>query len=374
MVFAILNFGVQAQNTGENPWKTKMSGEVYSLARYFYQDREASSQSWQVEARGVLHLESSFKETFQGKLTLIGNVNAYTQSRRRLWVNEAFLSYKKGKLFINAGKQIVKWGTLTGFSGFDLANRYDYYDFLDTENERLGLWGIDSRLNLGKTEIQVRLFEPDNRSMLHLEDNRWIDLPESLPNPNLPGEEVPVFYQGSQYSFNSSLPTVGIFLSSRIGAVEVKAKWLSANNDIPISSILLPGNTGSAHDYTVNLDYRPIHIGGLNASTWLGSWNIWSEVAHVESERYDNAGNLSKDPYTFASLGIDRFWQFENPEKQLRLMAQYIKAFTRIDEKYRPDELDHIFQNSILVDLMMQLTYTWKVELRSVADMDTKGF
>jgi hypothetical protein len=109
-------------------------------------------------------------------------------------------------------------------------------------------------------------------------------------------------------------------------------------------------------------------------SSWLGSWNISSELAHVHSERFDNSGNLSKDPYSFISLGTDRFWQMEHPERQLRLMAQYIKVFCWIDEKFRPDELDHIFQNSILLDLMMQLTYTWRMELRTVADMDTNGF
>lgn len=372
--FVSMIFSANAQNLNDDPWKTKISGTVYSLGRYYFQDREGSSNSWQAEARGILNLQSSFRERFQGQLTVIGNANAQVESRNRLWVNEAFLSYRNANLFIKVGKQTIKWGTLTGYSALDLVNRYDYYDILDTDNERLGLWGINARLRLGKTEFQVQAFQPDNRSKLHLQHNRWIDLPSSLPSPNIPGEEMEVFYKGNEYVFNTNLPTIGISMSTQIGAVEFKGKWLSANNDIPVSSILLPGGMENPHDYIVKLDYRPIHIGAVNLSSWLGSWSIWSEIAHVDSERFDNAGKLSKDPYSFISLGTDRFWQMEHPERQLRLMAQYIKVVSWIDEKYRPTELDHIFQSSFLVDAMFQLTYTWRVELRTVADVVSNGF
>lgn len=372
--FTLMIFDVHAQEAVDDPWKTNFSGTFYSLGRYYFQDRENSSNSWQAEARGILSFQSSYLEKFQGQLTVIGNTNAHVQSRNRLWVNEAFVSYRKGGMFLTAGKQTIKWGTMTGYSALDLANRYDYYDILDTDNERLGLWGIDTRLSLGKTEFQLQAFQPDNRSKLHLQNNRWIDLPSSLPIPNSPGSELDVFYTGNEYVFNTHLPTIGISVSTQIGAVEVKGKWLSANNDIPISSIMMQGDIDNPNDYIVKLDYRPIHIGSVNISSWLGSWNVWSELAHVNSERFDNSGKLSKDPYSFISLGTDRFWQMEHPERQICIMAQYIKVVSWIDEKYRPTELDHIFQSSFLLDAMVQLTYTWRMELRSVADFATNGF
>jgi hypothetical protein len=373
LFLTLMSSFVQSQTKEPEAWKTIFSGTAYALGRYYYQDMESSISPWQVESRGVLGLNTSYKDIFQGNLTLIANANATVESRNRLWVNEAFVSFRKGKLFLNLGKQTIKWGTLTGYSALDLANRYDYYDILDTDNERLGLWGMDARILMGKTEIQVRTFQPDNRSKLHLQNNRWIDLPNSLPLPNAPGGEVPVFYKGNESTFNPNLATLGMSVSSQLGAVEIQGKWLSANNDIPVSSIFLLGGMENPHDYLLELDYRPIHMGAINLSSWIGSWNIWSEMAHVNSERIDNSGQLNADIYSFISLGTDRFWQLDHPERQVRLMAQYIKVISWIDEVYRPTELDHIFQSSLLLDAMLQLTYKWRLEFRSVADMVTKG-
>lgn len=362
------------QDQIDKKWKTKVSGTVYSLGRFYYNDREESEYNWQAEARGILGLHTSFEEKWQAHVTIMANTNAVVESRNRLWINEAFLGYRKGALFINIGKQTIKWGGLTGYSAIDLVNRYDYYDILDTENERLGMWGMDTRLNFGKSEIQLRAFQSDNRSKLHLQNSRWIDLPNRFPLPNAPGEVLDIFYHGNESTYQQSLPTFGLSFSTEIGAFEFQGKWLSANNDIPISSIYFPGGIENPQDYLLRLDHRPIHIGAVNLSTWLGSWNFWSEIAHVNSERFDNANNLSKDPYTFFSIGTDRFWQFDNPERHFRLMAQYIKVVSWIEEDYRPTELDHIFQSSILLDAMLQLTYMWRLELRTVSDVVTQGF
>lgn len=364
-----------AQADSTRLWSSQYSASFYGLTRHYFNNHsDINYYQWQHEARANISAKWNYRQYWQAQLALLGNANAIHERRTRFWVNEAYLQYRKKGIFLRAGKQTIKWGTLTGYSALDLANRYDYYDVLDTDDERLGLWGLEARWRKGQTELQLRTFAPDNRSRLHLLDNRWVHLPQFMPVSNGTTAFVPMNFLGGYANYNKQLPTLGLSVASDLGNWQWRGSWFYGNNDIPLNRVALKTISADGVDYGIQLNYRPMMISALHLSTWLGSWNVWAEAAHVNSERYNEGQALSVDNYTFASIGVDRFWQFNQPEQQLKWIAQFIHVFPNSGTTYTPTEIDHVFQSSFLLDANFQLTYKWKFALRTIADVKVNGY
>lgn len=364
--WAAVAFGQEA-----SAWSTALQGQAKVLSRFYPGQNPTGLYRWQGEARVELEGEVAYGKHWKGRTVVIANANPDERRRNRLWANEAYVYYRKGHYFLKAGKQTVKWGALTGFSAMDLANRYDYYDVLDTEAERLGLWGMEARYSKGRTELMLRAFHPDNRSRLYLENNRWVNLPQRMI---LPSGEAEMDYEGAASHYQNRLPLLSGSLSSEVGRVQVRGSWLYGNNDIPLSRIQVQEPMISPVSYEVQLHFEPIMISALNLSTWAGEWNLWAEGAYVSSKRIDESGDISPDRYIFCSLGADRFWTFEHPERQLRLVAQFLQVFPHQDGQYAPTEIDHIFQSAVLIDAELQINYNWSAALRAVAEFRAEGF
>jgi hypothetical protein len=362
---------VAGAQESSSEWSGSLSSRAQVLSRYYPGQAAAGMYRWQGEGRIELEGEMAYGKYWKGRAVLLANVNPDEQRRTRIWANEAYVYYRRGHYFLKAGKQTVKWGALTGFSALDLANRYDYYDVLDTEEERLGLWGIEGRLSKGRTELRLRAFAPDNRSRLYLQDNRWVNLPHRMP---VPGGEIRMAYEGGSSHYNRRLPLLGATLSTEVGRIQIRGSWLYGNNDIPLNRIQLQGPMVSPVPYTVGLYFEPIMISALNLGTWAGEWNLWAEAAHVRSQRMYEAVSIRPDRYTFCSFGLDRFWAFEHPERQLRLVAQILQVFPHQRVSYGPTEIDHIFQSSLLIDTELQLNYNWSAALRAVGELKAEGY
>ncbi len=376
MLAGLLPWGgpVAGQPAEDPAWSGALQGRALALGRFYPDTGPDALYQWQGEGRLTLEGSAAYGAHWQGKAALLANVNPWEGRRTRLWINEAYLQFRRKNYFLKAGKQTVKWGALTGFSALDLVNRYDYYDVLDTERERLGLWGLEGRLSKGKTELLLRAFVPDNRSRLYLEDNRWVRLPRQMTLPGAPEATVPMAFQGSEPAYNARLPLLGLSLSTEFGRWQVRGSWLYGNNDIPLSRIVLEEPPGNPAAYTVDLLFEPILIGALNVGAWAGEWNLWAEAAYIDSRRFASPGVLSPDRYAFCSLGADRFWQFEQPERTLRLLAQFLRVFADPETAYEPTELDHIFQTSVLLDAELQLSYSWGAALRAVGEWKARGY
>lgn len=364
---------VAQEGSTSEAWASHYTGSLHGLSRAYLQQADSPYYGWQAELRADVQAKWTYKEQLQFHLALLANANPEHSRRNRIWANEAYASYRSGHFFLKAGKQTVKWGALTGYSALDLANRYDYYDVLDTENERLGLWGLEARYYRGQTELQVRAFLPDNRSRLHLADNRWIHLPSRMPRAGVPGGFLEMAFAGQEATYSERLPLLGLAFSTELGAVQIRYSGLLGNNDIPLSQVEVQSVSNGQADYQLRLQYEPMLINAVNAATWLGDWNVWAEIAHVNSQRFQMPGQLSRDDYTFSSIGADRVWPFEHPEQQLRLVAQYLHVFAQPETPYEATELDHIFQSALMLDAKLQLNYRWHLAMRAVTDFASGG-
>lgn len=369
ILFGSISSKIYAQ-TNDQVWQWTYQANYQLLGRHYWQADIQQPYQQQTELYSKQYLKGRYQQAWQLELNGRAIVNTLHTQRTRLWLNEAYVGYRQGDWYARLGKQVVKWGALTGWSSLDLVNRYDYYDFLDTEKEELGQWGGEIRWSKGMTEIKVLGLLPQQPSRLYLFDNRWVNLPQRLPISEQPPADLPFQPTGIVDSQVTRIPQIGLSLSTELGKVNLRASAYLGSNDIPQTSIrLLAINTNGA-SYDLFQQYHNIGIGAINATTYLGEWNVWGELSLVRSKRLSTPQQtiLQNDNYGFVSVGIDRTWSFPNPEQYLQLMAQYIQKMAYNDQHYRATELDHIFNSTVVLQLDWRMNYRWNWAIRGVTD------
>ncbi|MEM1124692.1 MAG: hypothetical protein AAGJ18_29910, partial [Bacteroidota bacterium] len=154
-------------------WKIYPANTLQATYGYYFEGLENSNRTIP-EFSSQHELKLQYKTNFTAFTEVRSIVNQHDKQRRRIWLNQGYLAFNKSIFYGKVGKQIVKWGSLTGLSALDLANRYDYYDFIRTDQETLGVWGADAKLNLKKVQFQFRALPFNNTSRLYFNQNRWI--------------------------------------------------------------------------------------------------------------------------------------------------------------------------------------------------------
>ncbi|MEM1123422.1 MAG: hypothetical protein AAGJ18_23490 [Bacteroidota bacterium] len=121
--------------------------------------------------------------------------------------------------------------------------------------------------------------------------------------------------------------------------------------------------------YDVELTYHRLNIGAISFVKLLGDFSTWTEVSFIQNQRIMD-DQLQADDYVGLTVGLDRLFIFENPEKQLKFLFQYLKNFTDSDNDYAVNDIDHVLDHALLLDLNFQFNYTWKAHFRSVLNLN----
>jgi len=254
-------------------------------------------------------------------------------------------------------------------SAMDMINRYDYYDYLSTDKEYLGIWAGKARYNTGPLNWTLQVAESNNRSKLHFDGNRWTRLPNKMMIPQDPINTYSLELGGVNRTSQSSRPQVSLEVDFDIATVSTRLFAFHGSNDIPQRGIHINQIEAQNITYELLLNYHELKMYGIGQSTYLGDWNMWYEVSNIHNQRGLQNAQLEEDNYWNATIGIDRMFTFENPEKSLKWIFQYINILGNDNEATGPTELDYIFDNSILTEFQYTHNYNWKMELRAVIDM-----
>lgn len=368
-VTALLSFFIYHTLVGQKQdWKHYHHHEIMPSYGVYFQSIQNSTRTIP-ELAAKYEWEARYKTKLKTFVSLNSVLNANEKRRRRLWFNQAYLAFNKKNFYGKLGKQITKWGRLTGWSAMDLANVYDYYDFVRTDNEALGVWAFDGKLSLNKWQFQFRVLPFRSNSRLYFNNNRWIRLPQQIQGPNdiVFNAEL----NGVQETNIDNSISYGLSIGYESDNFEINFNGFSGTNDIPqrTSQLLTPNLADQTLPFNLELLYHRLNIATLGLNKLIGDYSIWSEVSLVNNQRLNETSTLSPDNYWGFSVGIDRLFIFENPEKQLKLMLQYLKNFTNDDNNYSVNDLDHVLDHSFLLDATYQFNYSWKLKIRSVLNL-----
>ncbi len=359
--------------SSQDKWKLNFNNEIDLTARYYASSSNNNLENHQGEIRTFHNLKLKHKSNFGLHLSAKSILNINSPQRNRVWLNQAYTTLRLSNLSIKAGKQTIKWGSITGMSAMDMINRYDYYDFLSTDKEYLGIWAGKLRYNTGPLNWTLQVAEINNRSTLHFDSNRWTRMPNTTTLPQDPNNIYALELENVSSSIENNSPQVSVEVDFDIKSVSTRLFAYHGSNDIPQRAIEINLIEDQNVTYDLLLKYHDLKIYGIGQSTYLSDWNIWYELSNIQNQSILQSAALVEDNYWNFTIGIDRMFTFENPEKSLKWLFQYCNIMGTNNASYGPMDLDHIFANAILTELQYTHNYNWKIDLRSVVDLGQKG-
>ncbi len=362
---------LEAQDSFADRIKWKADTELES---FHYLEKRNQVGNWQTEWKTNAEVKFQVSDHLSFSTNIQGNIGQ-VPDRMFFAIRELFAAYRKKRFIFRAGKQIVDWGNLPGWSPSGLPNRYRYYDFLDTKDEEIGIWALHGGYVSNSFTFRMTLSPFFRPSELYLTGNRWIDLPAEIGLGPGGSQLVQLLYQGSERSDQSDGYQFGLETALQLGKVEWAVNAFHGYNDIPLYRLLLGDPVSeTSMDYRLELVYHNMSILSTRLKTYFGDWNGWFEFAHTRSRMMNEMHEPEPSPFYTLTLGTDRVFLFDQPEKQLKLLFQYIYTFNTQDIHYAPNDLDHVFRNTLLTRIAYRLNYAVSIELTALAELETAGY
>lgn len=328
------------------------------------------------ELRSEHSFKLKYKDGLAANLSARGRYNYLNRSRSRMYWNEAYVSVNKGKLELKIGKQIVKYGNLAGISNLDQANSYDYFDFLDTDQEEVSQWGLTSKVKIKKVQFDFKYIYKLDPSIVYFADNQWVKLPRQINHPSEVGVVIPIQLQ-SIINVNSDVRrnSLNLGLDLELGGLVARIDYYNGYNDIPFRKFDLDlFSQNSPIDFNLELSIQPLSLYNLNVQKTIGSWNTWVEFGFINNKFSKVDGSVESDNYKLFSLGVNRLFLFDESKKLLKLGGQWRHALWNGKFDYNAKDLDHVLDRCFIINLYYQHTYDLSFACRTFLSYSGLGF
>jgi hypothetical protein len=125
-------------------------------------------------------------------------------NRNRIWMDELWVKHSVGKFDFTAGKQLINWGTTDGMNPVNNINPMDYSDLLDTDDERIGVYGLRTQLFLNAFDIDLFWSPIPVTGKMPQLNSRW------FPSAEMMGIPVPLLQSGATLSINDNQPAMKV--------------------------------------------------------------------------------------------------------------------------------------------------------------------
>lgn len=290
--------------------------------------------------------------------------------RNRIWIDELWMKQSVGFLDFSIGKQLISWGTTDGINPVNNINPIDYRDLLDTDDERIGVYGVRAQIFLNSSDFDIfwSLF-PSTGKLPGL-DSRWFPSPEMMGIPQeLINAGIPISINESTPKMNLNDGEIGFRFRKRFSGFDFAASYYNGYDHLPE---YIPDTTGlysSEPTLIFRSSFHRQQVAGIELAIALpNGFGFRGESAlFIPDSDVKNYNN-----YIQSAVGFDRSFIFSN--STLLAILQYVYDYNLGEEPYEPLDLRHIFKNSLMSNLEWNFNNGIEINLTSFYNFDKGDF
>jgi hypothetical protein len=290
--------------------------------------------------------------------------------RNRVYLKETYIDIFSRKIDLRIGKQVILWGKADGFNPTGNLTPVDYSDILDTDNEEIGIFAVNTKFYLGDWQIQG-IFSPIfQASILPSVNSRWQqDYPFFINYENtiIPARffwkdaEMPANkFKNSQFAFR---------LSKNFSCMDFSLSYYNGLNDIPIISSKIEHIINDTVNIAISQCYYKHQVVGVDFSWVLGKYVIKGEGA-----AFFPSGVNENKPYFQYVLGFDRTFNDAIYDKNLFVIVQWIHELTAKNVTYNSKDFNHLFQKNIMSRIEIELNSNMAFALQMIYALKYEDF
>ncbi len=355
----------------------------YDNIRYF---EDSAEEKVNGRNQGILQLEvqhSAGRDT-----EMFGSVEFRNDhddpSRNRVYLDEAYINIYKGAFDFRIGKQIYSWGRGDAFNPTDNLTSWDYSDFLDTEDERIGALSLKVNYYINNWTFEGVLMPSFTPSTLPEADSRWWpSFPITIPNPFFPqnGNE----YLDANYAYLPPLlPDEGLTstqyalkVSSHLKGWDWSVSWFDGFDDLPgIERTVTPDSSMESAEITLRAVYHRRRAIGADMATNFGKVGFRGEVAYYLTEDWEGTDPSVDDPYLQYTAGLDYTVRSVISDHDLYLLIEWVQELQIPDRKtvYSITDLNNVFRKSLIGKADLDLGEFAKIKSEVVWNIYSGGW
>jgi hypothetical protein len=325
--------------------------------------------------RNEVRAQFDARATFGRPLTLFSSVEVRgdfaDHDRDRVYVEEAYADVRYKALDLRIGRQILAWGQADLVNPTDHLSPRDFTDPLESGDERVGIWGIRPRLQLGHVLFDGAIVPAFTGSKLPFGSPRWSPpMPPQLPNPLDPAQVIPLTYAISE---SEPATTFGHMqyaakVSGNVRGWDISASYFDGWEDVPHVRRQLTFSSAGTGTVGISTEYlRKWAVGG-DLATVVGPFTVRGEAAYIHLES-------STEPNYFQYvLGAERTFGDLMAAGGTLFLIQWIQTVLPDDFVPPPLDFNYLFQKSATLRVQRNLTAAAQVAVEGLYEWANRGY
>jgi hypothetical protein len=249
-------------------------------------------------------------------------------------------------------------------------NPIDYSDLLDTDDERIGVYGLRTQLFLNAFDIDLFWSPiPVTGQMPNL-NSRW------FPSAEMMGIPAQLFQSDAALSINDNPPAlkvndgeIALRMRKQFSGFDLAISYFNGYDHLPDYSLDASGMALVSPQLMLQSAYRRLQVFGVEmAFTLPAGIGLRGESALFVPEK----GTAANDRYLQTVVGLDK--NVSIGSSSLLLIAQYIGDHNLEGNEFARFDVRHLFKNSLMVNAEWSLNNGWSFNFMGVYNIDIEDF
>lgn len=292
------------------------------------------------------------------------------KSRNRFWLDELWMKQRFGKLDITAGKQLINWGTTDGMNPVNNINPIDYSDLLDTDDERIGVYGLRTQLFLKAFDIDLFWSPVPVTGKLPGLTSRW------FPSAEMMGIPAQWLQSGATLAISEQTPAlklndgeIALRIRKQFTGFDMALSYFKGYDHLPAYTPDASGMILPSPQIVLLSEYRRQQVVGAEIALSLPAGiGFRGESALFIPEK----GTVNTDPYLQTVVGFDK--NVAAGSSTLLLIAQYIYDYNTEGNEYKQFDVRHLFKNSIMANAEWSFNNGLSLNIKGVYNINSEDF
>lgn len=353
----------------ENNLKYSLGGFIELDHYSFFKEKENFVNS-RNQSTVQIELESNLSDSYSFFSAIEFRNDLSDSKRNRVYLKEVYIDLFTKKVDLRIGKQVILWGKADGFNPTSNLCPIDYSDLLDTEDEEIGIFSLNTKLYLGDWEVQGVISPTFQSSIFPSEKSRWQEETSNCIYYNGENKIADYYWQEINLSTNKIKDIQYAFRISRnFNNFDLSVSYYNGWNDIPYITNEITQVKEDTVVVCINQNFYKHTVLGTDFSLALGKYIFKGEGALFFPRK-----NLVDNPYFQYVIGLERTFNNVIGDKNLYVIAQWIQEIKSKKISYSGSDFNHLFQRNLMARLEVEFNRDMKFSLQGIYSLKYKDF
>ena len=293
-------------------------------------------------------------------------------NRDRVFVEEFYADLTFKAFDVRVGRQILAWGKADLVNPTDHLSPRDFTDPLESDDERLGIWGIRPRLQLGDVLWEGAIVPVFTGSTLPFDSPSWSPpLPPQIPNPVDPTRSISLTYEVMPPRDPASTFANMQYATRVSGSVrgwDLSASYFDGWEDVPHVRRELTLTGAGTGTVRITPEYQRKWAVGGDVATVVGPFTVRGEAAYIELD----PGN-GTDHFQYV-IGVERTVGDMLARGGTFLLVQWIQTVLPDDFVAAPLDFNYLFEKSTTLRVQYNLSAAAQVVVEGLYEWAGPGY